>query len=92
MDVKTVDSFMQIDPELFLYELYCADGLAFLDGDDLAKYAVGYCDGGRLLVRPRQGLLALMVELPDGEKMWFHIEPKMLGLLEKRRARLGISS
>lgn len=82
----------QIDPEQFLYEYYCADGLAFLDSNDLARYATGWCDASRLRVRPRSGLLALMVETPDGDKMWFHIDQKMLSLLQKRRARLGISS
>lgn len=78
----------KIDPELFIYEYYSADGLAFLDGNEIAKYAIGYCDASRLHVRPRSGLLALMVELPDGEKMWFHIEPKMLEILNHRRQKL----
>lgn len=82
----------QIDPERFLYEYYSCDGLAFLDSNDLARYAVGWCDASRLRVRPRSGLLALMVETPNGDKMWFHIDQKMLGLLQKRRAKLGISS
>lgn len=81
----------KIDPELFLYEYYSVDGLAFLDSNDLARYAIGYCDAARLRVRPRRDLLALMLEMPDGEKMWFHIEPKMLELIEKRRKRLELS-
>lgn len=82
----------QIDPELFIYDYYSADGLAFLDSNDLARYATGWCDASRLRVRPRSGLLALMVEMHDGDKMWFHIDQKMLDLLQKRRAKLGISS
>ena len=78
----------QINPELFIYEYYSADGLMVLDGDDLAMYAIGYCDASRLHVRPRTNLLALMVELPNGEKLWFHIEPKILELLNWRRQRL----
>jgi hypothetical protein len=82
----------QIDPEKFLYEYYSCDALAFLDSNEIARNAVGWCDASRLLVRPRRDLLALMLEMSDGEKMWFHIDQKMLSLIEKRRAKLGISS
>ena len=77
----------EINPELFIYELYSCDALAYLDPYDLAVLSIGYCDAGRLAVRPRPGLLALMIEYPDGEKCWFHIEPKLLELLNKRRNR-----
>lgn len=78
----------EIDPERFLWEYYRQDMIAFLDSNDLARLAIGYCDAVRLPVRPRRGLFALMVEMPDGEKMWAHIEPRMLPLLQKRRQRL----
>ena len=76
-----------IDPELFLYELYDASGLQFLEGWELAKYAVGYCDAGRLYVRPKPGEIALMCELPNGEKLWFHVNDHILKSLNWRRQR-----
>lgn len=48
---------------------------------------VGYCDASRLLVRPRSGMLALMVEYDNGEKEWYHIMPRMLESICKRLAR-----
>lgn len=80
----------EINPERFLWEYYCPDMLATLDSDDMARLAIGYCDAGRLPVRPRCGLSALMVELPDGEKMWCHVEPKTVPLLQRRRQRLEV--
>ena len=77
----------EIDPELFIYELYDASGLQFLEGWELAKYAIGYCDAGRLQVRPKPGELALMCELPNGDKLWFHIVDRMLQCLNFRRKR-----
>ena len=75
--------FEELSPELFTYELYDSSG-PMLELDDIVKYSVGWCDAGRLQVRPRSGLLALMVEFPD-EKIWFHIDQKMLDLIMKRR-------
>lgn len=34
--------------------------------------AVGYCDANRLLVRPKDRMIAIMCEDDDGEKFWFH--------------------
>lgn len=78
----------EIDPERFLWEYYCQDMLAMLDSDDMARFAIGYCDAKRLSVRPRGDLFALMVELPNGEKMRCHVEPKTVPLLQRRRQRL----
>ena len=47
----------------------------------------GYCDASRLLVRPKSGMLALMVEYEDGAKEWYHILPRMLESINKRLAR-----
>ena len=83
-----MDEIQEISPELFIWELYCSDMLAMLDSyDALERFAIGYCDGGRLPVRPRSDLIGLMVEFPDGEKMWAHITPDMLASLQKRRSR-----
>ncbi len=75
----------EINPELFLWELYDASMLQSLEGWELARYAIGYCDAGRLYVRPKSGELALMCELPNGEKVWSHINQKMLDGLNWRR-------
>jgi hypothetical protein len=48
--------------------------------------AIGYCDASRLLVRPRSGMLALMVEYEDGAKEWYHITPRMLKPIRERLA------
>ena len=77
----------EIDPELFIWELYDNSMLQSLEAWELAKYAIGYCDAGRLPVRPRSGLLALMCELPNGEKIWSHINDNMLNDLSKRRKK-----
>lgn len=77
----------EIDPELFLYELYNMNGVYGLS--DALRIAVkfGYCDASRLLVRPRSGMLALMVEYKYGEKEWYHITPMILESIRKRLAR-----
>ena len=78
----------EINPELFLYELYDASGLMSLEGWELAEYSIGYCDAGRLYVRPRPGLYALMCELPNGKKLWFHVNPFLIDSINKRRAMM----
>lgn len=85
IDKATID---EISPELFLWELYDNSILAWIDNNSLAELAYGYCDAARLPVRPRSGLYALMLEYPDGERCWFHIDPKMKDLIEERRARM----
>jgi len=34
---------------------------------------LGWCDGGKLTVRPRPGMLAVMFEDESGERFWCHI-------------------
>lgn len=77
----------ELSPELFIWELYDAEALGMLDPDSLAEAAYGWCDASRLPVRPRRDLLALMLEYPDGERCWFHIDPKMKELIERRKQR-----
>ena len=77
----------ELSPELFIWELYDNSALGMLDTDTLAEAAYGWCDASRLPVRPRKDLLALMIEYPDGERCWFHIDPKMKDLIEKRKKR-----
>ena len=62
----------EISPELFLWELYDANGIFGLSEDLYIAKTVGYCDASRLQVRPRAGMFALMIEFPDGTKHWFH--------------------
>ena len=78
----------EIDPELFLYELYDASGLMSLEGWELAKYSIGYCDAGRLYVRPKPGDFALMCELPNGDRLWFHVNNFLIDSINERRKRL----
>ena len=77
----------EISPELFLWELYNVNGVQELDVALRIAVKFGYCDASRLFVRPRSGMLALMVEYEDGAKEWYHITPKMLELIRKRLAR-----
>ena len=77
----------EISPELFLWELYNANGVQELDVALHVAAKFGYCDASRLLVRPRSGMLALMVEYEDGAKEWYHITPRMLKIIRERLAR-----
>lgn len=77
----------EIDPELFQWELYNANGIYELDVALHIAVKFGYCDASRLLVRPKSGMLALMVEYEDGAKEWYHILPRMLESINKRLAR-----
>jgi len=77
----------EIDPELFLWELYNANGVHGLSDALHIAVKFGYCDASRLLVRPKSGMLALMVEYGDGAKEWYHILPRMLESINKRLAR-----
>ena len=77
----------EISPELFLWELYNVNGVYELDVALHIAVKFGYCDASRLLVRPKSGMLALMVEYEDGAKEWYHITPRMLKLIRERLAR-----
>lgn len=77
----------ELDPELFLWELYNANGLYEL-GDALCTDAkFGYCDASRLHVRPKPGEYALMVEWWNGTKYWCHADKRILESIEFRLAR-----
>ena len=83
----------ELNPELFIYELYNPNGTWELDDALHVASAIGYCDASRLAVRPRTGEFALMVEWPNGEKCWFHVTAELLRFvqerLEKKEARNG---
>ena len=77
----------ELSPELFLYELYDSGGIQTVDDAINSGASFGYCDASRLYVRPRSGEFALMIELPDGDKYWFHVNKEMLSCIERRLAR-----
>lgn len=72
----------EISAEGFAYELYEPNfwqrlGFEFSTSDDIVigkaiECAIGYCDANRLLVRPKDRMIAIMCEDDDGEKFWFH--------------------
>lgn len=74
----------EISPELFLWELYDANGIQSLSEDLRIAKSVGYCDASRLQVRPRAGMVALMIEFKDGTKHWFHVTEPMLKSVRRR--------
>lgn len=74
----------EISPELFLYELYDANGIQGLSEDLHIAKSVGYCDASRLKVRPRAGMFALMIEFEDGTKHWFHGTEHTLKSVKRR--------
>lgn len=77
----------EISPELFLWELYNANGAYGLSDALHIAVKFGYCDARRLYVRPKSGMLALMVEYEDGSKEWYHITPGLLDSINERLAR-----
>lgn len=80
-----LNNLEKLNPELFIYEKYSADWWNNLELDYIAcldvpniiqrvkQYAIGYCDGSRLAIRPRSDSYATMFE-KDGETFWFHID------------------
>ena len=74
----------ELSPELFIYELYDSGG-PLLDHNEVEQMAIGYCDASRLQVRPRNNLMALMCEDPDGNKFWFHATQREIDRINKGR-------
>ena len=86
MDLK------ELSPEVFTFELYEPNYYERLDMRDVVRWddnalkhrleetAVGWCDASRLGVRPRSGLVAVMCEDSDGDRFWFHVSPKTIGV------------
>jgi hypothetical protein len=77
----------ELNPELFSYELHNIAGCFQIDTALHCAESFGYCDASRLLVRPKSGEYALMIEYKNGYKCWFHISERMLKLIEKRIAK-----
>ena len=74
----------EISPERFLWELYDASGIQSLSEDLYIAKSVGYCDASRLQVRPRSGMIALMIEFENGTKHWFHGTEHTLKAVRRR--------
>jgi len=77
----------ELNPELFIYELYDSCLLWNLDDALYCAAGFGYCDASRLAVRPRSGQYALMITWANGNKNWCHIDARMLKMIRKRLAR-----
>jgi len=77
----------ELNPELFIYELYDSCLLHVLDDALHCAAGFGYCDASRLAVRPRTGLYALMITWQNGEKNWCHVDARLLNIIRKRLAR-----
>ncbi len=76
-----------IDPERFSLELYNPYGLHELSDALCVAVSIGYCDASRLLVRPKEGEVALMVEWENGSKYWCHANKEILDSIRERLAR-----
>lgn len=82
VDIKKLP---ELNPECFTFENHeaCWWGLLDLDFSDamtvsnvmrcVEKYAVGYCESDRVMLRPKPDSYAVMFE-KDGEHFWFHIQ------------------
>ena len=91
----------ELNPELFTWDNYEADYGARLDLDysqsidynivrrEIKSRCIGYCDGGRLSIRPRSDCYGVMLEDDDGERFWFHFPKNALNQMlgQKRKDR-----
>ena len=57
-----------VDLGIFL----CRENIIFENKHILKEFAVGYCDGEKLICRPKRNNKALMF-FKNGEHFWFHI-------------------
>ena len=75
----------ELSPEVFLWELYNPNGLYELnDALAMKESRFGWCDASRLMVRPKAGEIALMVEWYNGTKYWCHADEKILDSIRFR--------
>lgn len=82
---KILDKITPLNSECYIWENYESNWWSLLDIDYvnsmevdaikrcISEYAVGYCDGSRLTIRPNSNSYAMMFE-KDGNRFWFHIE------------------
>lgn len=57
------------------FHIPCREECIIKASEILRKYAVGYCDGGQLLCRPKTGEMAVMF-FYNNEHFWFHLRKK----------------
>ena len=94
---STMESQMEeLNPELFTWDNYEADYGARLDLDysqsldynivrrEIKNRCVGYCDGGRLSIRPRSDCYGVMLEDDEGEPFWFHFPKAALDKMMRK--------
>ena len=78
----------ELSPEVFLLELYNPNGLYELsDALCMRESSFGWCDASRLLVRPKSGEIAMMVEIYNGTKFWCHADNSILESIRFRIER-----
>ena len=78
----------ELSPEVFLLELYNPNGLYELsDALCMRESSFGWCDASRLLVRPKSGEIALMIEFYHGTKFWCHADAWILDNIRFRIER-----
>lgn len=96
-EVIAMNEIPEINPELFIWELFDISGLSGISHDtgwEIAMYAEGWCDGKRLPCRPHNEHLGIMLlyppcdNFPNGHKCWFHITKLMLDAAQ-RKLKLG---
>ena len=39
---------------------------------EISRRCIGWCDGGKLTIRPKSDMVAIMLEDDEFEKFWFH--------------------
>lgn len=78
----------ELDPELFSLELYNPYGMYELGDALYVAASIGWCDASRLLVRPKEGEIAIMIEWENGKKGWCHAPKETLDSIMERVAWL----
>ena len=75
----------ELSPEAFLLELYNPNGLWELsDALCMEESSFGWCDASRLLVLPKAGEIALMIEFYNGTKFWCHADESIIKSIKNR--------
>lgn len=70
----------KLNSALFTIDNYNWDNSIILDFDKIKKYAVGWCDGDKVAVRPKENDIAVMYEVFDDDKLenygryWCHLD------------------
>ena len=77
----------ELDPELFSLELYNPYGMYELSDALCVASSIGWCDASRLLVRPKEGEVAIMIEWENGTKYWCHATRETLYSIRERLER-----